>query len=274
MSKKDDYSLESGYFEDSMPYAKIGNKPKILLIIEALSFDHKPPSGFSLRMFKRSVQTFLDDYTVYQVNRKANMPEDYTFERMAEDYAKMIRREFKVPVDVIGTSTGGQLAHYLAAGYPDTVNKLVIISAAYRLSEEGQEIEGKIAEYYEEKKYGKCMATMMRLIYPSGFKSAIFKFMGRLIGRSFLGKSEYPKDLLIEIRADKEMNFKDRLSEIRTPTLIISGEQDIDYAADDVRATAEGIPNSKLILYENYGHNLAMANRKEVMKEVSDFLRE
>ena len=194
-------------------------------------------------------------------------------DNMAEDYAKMIRREFKGPVDVAGVSTGGQIAHFLAADHPDTVRKLVIISAAYRLSEKGVEIERRAAEYFQKEKYGKSMAAVMEMVFPSGFKGVVIKFFMRLIGNMMLGKLKYPNDFLVEVQADREMNFKDRLSEIKAPTLIMSGELDVAYTANDVRTTAEGIPNSKLILYKGYGHNLTMSNRGQVLKEALEFLK-
>jgi pimeloyl-ACP methyl ester carboxylesterase len=270
---KKKYPVETGYFEDNMPYTRIGDKSQILLNIEALSTEHKPPSGFTLKQFEKTAEPFLDYYKVYLVGRKPNLPENYLFDKMAKDYAEMIRREFDGSVDVAGTSTGGQLAQYLAADHPDTVRKLVIVSAAYRLSDKGVEIERKSGEYFHLKKYGKSMAAMLEMVYPSGVKSAFLKFVVKLFGKFFFRDIKYPNDFLVEVKADREMNFKNRLSEIKAPTLILSGELDIGYTADDVRITAEGIPNSKLILYEGYGHNLIMANRKQVLEDVLAFLQ-
>jgi pimeloyl-ACP methyl ester carboxylesterase len=176
---------------------------------------------------------------------------------MAKDYAQTIRKEFQGPVIIMGASTGGQIAQYLAADHPDIIQKLVIISAAYRVSERGAEIEQKAADYFKQGKYSKSLASILDLLFTSRIKRGIAKFFTRLLGKFFMGKIEYPNDFLIEIRGDIEMNFKDRLGEIRTPTLIISGDMDIDYPAEYVRETAEGILNAKLILYEGYGHGLA-----------------
>ena len=250
---KEKFPAEAGYFEDGLPYAKIGNKPKILLNIEGLSFEQEPPSGFMFSQFKKSNKLLLDDYTVYQVGRKPNMPDNYLMDKMAEDYANMIRREFNDPIDVMGISTGGQIAHYLAADHPDTVRKLVIISAAYRLSETGVDIEKRAAEWFQKGKYGKSLAVIMEMIHPKGFKGRIYRFLGKLIGKVIIGKPPYPNDFLVEIQADREMNFRDRLGEIKAPTLILSGDQDISYTKDDVSITAEGIPNSELKLYKVMG---------------------
>lgn len=254
---KEKYTLETGNFEDRLPYARIGSKPNALINIEALSFKHEPPSGFMIKRFVKSAEPFLEEHTVYLIGRKPNMPENYTFTDISSDYAKMIRREFQGPVNVMGASTGGQIAHFLAADHPDVIQKLIIISAAYRVSVKGAEIEKRAAKYFEQGRYGKCLATIEELIFTSRITRAIAKFFTRLLGKFFIGKIEYPNDFLTEIREDIEMNFKDRLGEIKAPTLIISGDLDIDYPAEFVRETAEGIPNAKLILYEGYGHGLA-----------------
>ena len=270
---KEKFPIETGYFEDGLPYAKIGDKSKILVNIEALSTEHKPPSGFVLNQFKKDAEPFLDDYTVYRIGRKPNLPEGFFMDKMAKDYATLIRREFNGPVDIMGISTGGQIAHFLAADHPDTVHKLVIISAAFRISEKGEEIERKAAVYFQQKKYGKSMAATMEMVYPSGIKRALLQSFIRLMGKLFFRNLKYPNDFLIEVQADREMNFKERLSEISAPTLIMSGVDDVAYNVDDVRTTAEGIPNADLKLFDGYGHNLAVSNRKEVLEEALRFLK-
>ena len=172
----------------------------------------------------------------------------------------------------MGASTGGQIAQYLAANHPDVVRKLIIISAAYRVSEKGAEIEGKAAKYFKKGKYGNSLAAILDLIFSSKITRSIAKFFTRLIGKRIIGKIKYPNDFLTEVRGDIEMNFKERLKDIKALTLVLSGDLDIEYTADLVRETAEGIPNSKLILYEGYGHNLA-AKWKLLQKDILEFLK-
>ncbi|TXT65642.1 MAG: putative non-heme bromoperoxidase BpoC [Promethearchaeota archaeon] len=191
---------------------------------------------------------------------------------MAEDYADLIRKTFNFPVNIMGTSTGGQIAQYLAADHPDVVKKLILISTAYRLSEEGAKIEKKAADYFKQAKYGKSMTAITDMVYSTRFLKAIVNPLILLFGRKFIGDVEYPNDFLNEIQGDREMNFINRLKDIKASTLVLSGAQDIGYTAEDVKKTAEGIPNAQLKLYENYGHNLFMRNRKEVIIDMLDFL--
>ena len=274
MKTKNKHRVETGYFKDSLPYVRIGDNPKVVMEIEAISFKNEPSSGFALKQFVKSSLPYLHNFTFYLVGRKPNSPENYSFDQMADDYAIMIKREFKEPVNIIGSSTGGQLAHYLAANHPDVVKKLVIIAAAYRMSEMGVKIVKKCGNLFEQGKYGKSFTTLLDLIWSSKIKKAIAKFFTRIVSRKLVGNIKYPNDLLNEIKANTGMNFKNRLREIKAPTLILSGEDDICYAAEDVRVTAEGIPNAKLILYKGYGHGLFMTNRKQVFKDIIQFLDE
>ncbi len=87
------------------------------------------------------------------------------------------------------------------------------------------------------------------------------------------GNIRYPNDFLTEVRVGREMNFKDRLKDIKVPTLVMSGGLDIGYTAEDVRTTADGIPDVRLILYKGYGHNLSFSNTEQVQKDMLEFLR-
>jgi len=117
------------------------------------------------------------------------------------------------------------------------------------------------------------MAVMMDFSLLPGLKRSMFKFFMQLIAGRMMGDIEYPNDFLAEVRADREMNFINRLKDIKAPTLIMSGELDIGYTIDDVRVTAEGIPDARLILYKGYGHNITFSNMEQVQKDMLKFLR-
>jgi len=188
-----------------------------------------------------------------------------TEEREAEEYD-----EKKTMVNIVKAGKNTIIAHL--NHLKDHGEEEYLKQAYEYLKEKGIEIERKAAEYFKLGKYGKSFAAILDLIWTSKIARGIAKFFTRLVGKKIMGKIEYPNDFLNEIRADREMNFKDRLGEIKVPTLVMCGELDIGYTADDVRTTAEGIPNAELILYKGYGHNLIMRNRKQVQEDVLKFL--
>lgn len=63
-----------------------------------------------------------------------------------------------------------------------------------------------------------------------------------------------PADLAVTAEAEARHQFKSRLSEIRTPTLVIAGARDPFYSPALFQETAAGIPGARLVLYEKMGH--------------------
>lgn len=267
-------TLETGYLKTGLPYAKLGNQPGIILNIEALSMNHKPPSGISLRQFATQHQLLAKYYSVYLVGRKPNMPDHYYMADMAKDYALAIHRQWSKPVHVMGISTGGQIGQYLAAGYPQLVHKLVIISSAFRLSQKGKEIEGRAASYFKQEKYGKAMSALMELVLTPGLKTKLIQPMVQIMGNIACKNLPFPQDFLLEVRADREMDFSQGLKDIKAPTLVLGGDKDIAYSLPDIKTTAENIANSKLIIYKGHGHGLPMANSVQIQKDIYEFLKD
>jgi pimeloyl-ACP methyl ester carboxylesterase len=107
-------------------------------------------------------------------------------------------------------------------------------------------------------KWRAAAASMAGTVMSRGVKRLLFKSIMWLFGKLMFGSPANPSDGLVEIEAEDKHDFKERLVEIKVPTLVIGGEEDFFYP---IRETAAGIPNAKLILYDGVGHN-AMMKRK------------
>ncbi|MEM3357324.1 MAG: alpha/beta hydrolase, partial [Candidatus Bathyarchaeia archaeon] len=81
-----------------------------------------------------------------------------------------------------------------------------------------------------------------------------------------------PSDLLVEAKAETAHNSKNRLAEIKAPTLVIGGDKDYYCPVERLRETAAGIPNAKLVLYKGKGHMNTMG--KKFDEDISAFLDE
>jgi pimeloyl-ACP methyl ester carboxylesterase len=66
--------------------------------------------------------------------------------------------------------------------------------------------------------------------------------------------------MVITIMAEDAFDLGGRLGEIATPTLVIGGSRDRFYPPELFRETANGIPNARLILYENRAHGGTFAD--------------
>jgi pimeloyl-ACP methyl ester carboxylesterase len=112
------------------------------------------------------------------------------------------------------------------------------------------------------------------MIPPKGILKYLakpFVWLVQLLGESLFGAPKDPTDLIVTIEAEFLHNFKERLGQIRAPTLVVAGDKDPFYTVDLFRETAEGIPNAKLILYKGMGHP---ALGKQFDQDVLMFLKE
>jgi len=260
---------EKGVFSNGIPYVRFGEGEKAVLVLSG-GPGNDPPSGLMLRYFTSAFKSLAQNHVVYIVTRKFGLPEGYTTRDMSEDYAVMIRDEFNGgPIDVVGTSFGGLIAQHLAADHPNLIRRLVIAMAAYTVPDEGAQLDMRAAELMSQGKTREASMIMLATL-PDGIRKSFYKFIIWLFAPLLSKKPTNPSDMLVEAKAVFEHDSKNRLAEIKVPTLVIAGDKDFYFPAELFRETAAGIPNARLILYEGVGHEKVMG--KQFDKDVLEFL--
>jgi len=263
--------VTTGRFGNGIPFMHFGSGERKLVIF-AGGPGSEIPSGLMLRMMTSGFKIFTQDYTVYMMMRKSNLPSGYSTRDMSEDYATVIRDELGGPVDVIGMSYGGLVAQHFAADHPELIRRLVLAITAYEVSDAGKELDTLVAKLQSQGKWGAAYATGVTGVYQRGFKKYMFMLLMHLF---FLAKRKapaYPTDPLIEDEAETNHDTKEGLREISVPTMLIGGNEDFFFPAELYRKTAAGIPNARLILYEGLGHNAGFDKR--LNSDILAFLRE
>ena len=235
------------------------------MIFQGLVFETRPQPALMAPLFTRYYQYLANDFTTYIVLRKPGLPQGYTLQNMADDYAAMIRQEFSGPVDIIGVSTGGSIAQHFAADHSDLVRKLVIHSSAYTLSEKSRKMQKRIGELAGQRRW---IAAYLTMLSPTRYPRPVVWIGSFLAGA--LAALEDPNNVVVTVEAEDQFNFKDRLGQITAPTLVAAGDQDPYYPEVLFRETAAGIPNARLILYKGVGHP---ASGKQFRQDVLEFLR-
>ena len=257
----------TGYSSNGLPYACIGNGARNLVIFGGLEFRHKPPSGIMLRMSTGYLRGLANSYKIYIVNRRPGLPPGYSLSDMSDDYAVMIKNELGGVADIIGVSTGGAIAQHFAIDHPDLVRRLVLAMTGFRLTEEGKELQMKVADLARKHNRRAAYALLGTAIIRRGIAKHVFKWFMWLLGP--LSVPTDPSDGIVEIEAEDRHDLSDHLDKIKADTLVIGGEEDFFYP---VRETARKIPNAKLVLYPNLGHNAMFARSRQFGEEIRAFL--
>ena len=95
----------------------------------------------------------------------------------------------------------------------------------------------------------------------------------RLFGRMLLGQPKSGSDFAIVLDSDIGLDVVNKLPCIRQPTLVIGGEKDPFYGADNIRETARLIPNAELCLLKDGGHAVVKSQTRSFETAILSFLQ-
>lgn len=245
-------SASSGRFANGVGYNRFGRGPRTLVVLQGLVYEHAPLRGIAAFSQRSMYRYLLRDYTVYLLVPRAGLPQGTSLADMARDYARVMREALPIPVDVIGTSTGGSVAQHLAADHPDVVRRLVLHGTGHELNPRGKAAQLRTAELAAQGRWREASAALLEPMLADNLGGRMaMALMSR--GMS-LSVPDDPNDLIVTVHAEDAHAFRERLGEIVAPTLVIDGEDDGFYTPDILRETAAGIPGARLVLYPGKNH--------------------
>ena len=251
-----------------MDFVSFGEGDKCLVMLPGLSDGLKTVKGMAISM-SMMYKRFASSYRVYVLSRKNHLEKGYSTRDMAADYKTAMEKIGISKADVFGISQGGMIAQYIAIDYPQLVGKLVL---AVTLSKQNETVQNfvtgliKMAEANDykgilietaEKSYTEKRLKKYRLLYP-------------LLSR--VGKPKNIDRFIIQANSCISHDAYGELDKIKCPTLIIGGDSDKVVGLGTSEEIAGKIENSKLIIYEGYGHG-AYEEVKDFNNEVLEFLR-
>jgi pimeloyl-ACP methyl ester carboxylesterase len=213
-------ATETGTFLGEFPYVRLGNGPENMVILPGITLDNKHPNRFAVWTYRLGFGRFARDYTVYVINRRRGMPPGYSTRDMAQDYARVIEGELGTS-HLMGFSTGGSIAQYVALDHPGALQSLVLIVSACRLSEEGRETCQRWQTLARQGRWRELRADMASVTVSSETSKRLARAFIRVFGRLVFKVPSDPQDFLTTLEADLGHDTTGRLGEISTPSLII-----------------------------------------------------
>ena len=184
-------------------------------------------------------------------------------------------------VDIVGNSMGGYIAAEVAIQFPRRIDQLVLVSAAGITS----------ADIARQPIYtAGRLATTLTAQFAPRHRAIASRRKTRHLALAWVARhpSLLRADLAYEgffkgtgkpgfeaaLRANLEYDFRDRLPDIRQPTLIVWGEKDSIIPVRDAHEFERLIPDSRKVVMKDTGH-IPMAERPGAFNNVMmDFLAE
>lgn len=149
-------------------------------------------------------------------------------------------------VSVCGLSLGGATAMWVAANAPERIDRLVLACTSARFSNPEPWLE-RAALVRERGLEPIADSIVARWFTPAERPEVVARFRKLLV--------ETPREAYAACcEALAAWDFRDRLAEIRAPTLVIVAAEDPSTSPDHGELLARGIPNAHLVVLPGAAH--------------------
>lgn len=221
--------------------------------------------------WREQTQAFSPHFKVIRINLPGHgispRPEgrEYTIEAFANDVFEVFRALEIDSAVLVGLSMGGTVAQVFTLSHPDQVRALVLVGATPHGL--GEDVNAD---------------NVLKAIEESGVVSASQNVIERSFGRTasselvvFAKQEVAQTPAFVARQAITSLNASDsreHLSNIRVPTLVVVGDEDIITPPAESAVLAKGIPDCRLEVVGDAGHFPMLEQPEEFNRVLGEFL--
>lgn len=252
----------------SVDYCKFGSGERALIILPGLSIQSVMGSADAIA---QAYQPLAEDYTIYVLDRRKELPPVYTVNDSTEDVVAALQALGLNKVSLFGASYGGMEAMIMAAAYPEMVDKIVVASTSANLTdEEFQTVENWINLAKAGDAEGLYLA-FGEALYP---KEVFEQSRQLLIDAAKTVTEEELSRFIILGEGMEGYDITDQMAKIQCPVLAIGDRQDQVLGGTATEKIGDYMSENadfQLYMYDGYGHavyDLA----PDIKERMKDFL--
>lgn len=256
------------YFnEKSMDYVTFGKGNQPLVIIPGLGDGLQTVKGMAMP-FSITYRLLAKRYKIYVFSRINELRRGYTTRNMAADVAEAMETLNLDTAYIIGISQGGMIAQWLAADFPERVQKLILAVTTAKPSQLARE---RIEHWQKLSQSGTFRDLMLDIAKHSYTQKSYQKWrlLYNIMGR--LGRIKDKKRIVIQSQSCLEHNSLEVLKEIHCPTLVLGALEDNVIGVNGSKELAKAISGCQLLILKHSGHALYEEN-KVFQEAVCEFL--
>ncbi|HEV3000456.1 MAG TPA: alpha/beta hydrolase [Solirubrobacteraceae bacterium] len=184
----------------------------------------------------------------------------------------------------VGNSMGGFVSAECAIKFPHRVERLVLVAAAgistgnFRSERllKAMYVGESVAQWVTARVVGRSRELAGR---PRGRQAIMWFVTPRAAGLSpelviEQARGAGKPGFLQALDALTDYPIRDRLGEVRAPTLVVWGEKDLLVPVEDAEVFHELVPDSRLVVYEDTGHVPMLERPERFNADMRRFLAE
>ena len=251
-----------------MEYIRFGSGKKTLVFLPGLGDGLRSVKGTALFM-ALLYHKYAKDYTAYMFSRKRDILPGSSTRDMAADQKKAMDLLGVKKADIIGVSMGGMIAQHLAADFPESVDKLVLVVTTAGQNPQLVASVDEWLRFARADNHRGLMDSNLKLIYSEKYYRNN-KWLVPILGT--ITKPKSYERFFRQAEACYSHDSRAQLPLIKAATLIIGGKNDVVLGADASREIHAGIENSALRIYSDGYHGL-YEEEKDFNEYVLKFLK-
>jgi 3-oxoadipate enol-lactonase len=247
-------------------YYELVGKGPFLALLHGWVENHK--------FWKNQVPFFSEKYRILTIDHRgfgdSDKPEgEYSIALFADDFNKVLEKLKIDKITVMGHSMGGMIGQVFALKNPKKIKALTLVDTS-----PSGDLKGSIPlpdglKMIQEGDYASLVDLTLNppYFFADGTDEKIVNWVKEEAKKT-------PKSSAIKgLEAMINYNIEDQISQIKVPTLIITGDQDQTVNPSRSEVMAKKIAGSKLFVMKGCGHHPLLEKPEELNKIVDEFLQ-
>jgi 3-oxoadipate enol-lactonase len=228
----------------------------------------------SLEMWEKQVPALAGRYRVLRYDTRGHggsevPPGPYTLEMLADDVLGLLDALGVERTHFVGLSMGGMIGQAVALKRPDVLASLVLADTACSMGPEAGPLwDARIAAAQDQ-----GMAALVEGTIERWFTQPFMTRAPEVVDRvRVLIRTTAPQGFVSCSQAIRALDYADRLHEIRVPTLIIVGQDDLGTPVAASELMHAAVAGSQLVVLPSAAHLSNIEQAERFNRTLLDFL--
>lgn len=197
----------------------------------------------------------------------------YTIEMMAQDTVALLDHLGIEKAHVIGHSMGGAITQQMAKEYPERLLSCVLYSTLTHLPKASEMVMRVTMELFTTA-IDPRIACRNAITWAYGSTFLAMEGIEELLIQSMIDNPFpiQPDGIMGQYAALTQFDSRPFLSEIKTPTLLIAGNEDISTPLYTAEILKEKLAGAKCVTLPHIGHSCHIENPPIFLKTVQEFI--